>query len=246
MFFKKFPKKLYNFDFAANSTVMVTDVLARVRFRSNIINNVSVYYKYQLEEGDTPEIVSHKVYGDSEYHWVIMLINEIKDPQFDFPLNINALEELIIKKYGYTGNTHGEKIAQAYSNVHHYIRETTKTLLEVDGLTTVNVSNAIVTLDQYSYKTNTLVYQAPNNDIVYPHNASNTIYFKANNSGQNTSDPTNVVSTLRMVEEYKSISVYDYEVGENEKKRHIKILRSEYIQPLVNEFEKMLSRGGRL
>lgn len=244
MFFKRFPKKLYNFDFAANSTVLVTDVLSRVRFNSKILNNVSVFYKYQLQDGDTPEIVAYKEYGDAEYHWIIIMLNDIKDPQFDFPLNIDALERMIIKKYGYTGNSHGEKIAQAYNNIHHYELETTKTLVEVGGATTINVTSSIVTLNQYSYKTNSLVSFSgdPTIQYVYPQNTSNTVYFKANNSGQNTASSANATSSLKIVEKYKPIYVYEYELEQNEKKREIKLLKQEYISSVSNELEVMLRR----
>jgi len=240
MFFTKFPKQLYNFDLVANSTVLVTNVLSRVRFNSKITNSVSAFYKYQLEDGDTPEIVAYKEYGDPQYHWIIIMLNNLKDPQFDFPINIDALEKIIIKKYGYTGPTHGERIAQAYSNTHHYILQTTKTLVEVGGLKTVNTTNSIVTLEQYNYKTNTITTMSPNISILYPHNASNTIYFKANNSGQNTADSTNATASLQITETYRAVSVYDHEITENEKKRTIQLLRPEYVQPLSNELNTML------
>lgn len=237
MFFSKFPKRLYNFDFVANSTVAVTDVLSRVRFNSKVLSSVTAYTKYQLEDGDTPEIVSYKLYGDSEYHWVIILVNNLKDPQFDFPLTINALESNILKKYNYTS------IEQAQDNVHHYILETTSTLNE-GGLVTTNVKNTIITLQQYNYKTNALVTLSNNSSItyVYPHNSSNTIYFKANNSGQNTADSTNATSSLQIVERVKPISIYDHEVELNETKREIKVLKSEYIESLSNELNRMLGR----
>jgi len=235
MFFTKFPKKLYNFDFAANSTVVITDVLSRVRFNSKILNSVTAYTKYQLQDGDTPEIVSYKLYGDSEYHWVIILVNNLKDPQFDFPLPTLTLEQNILKKYNYTG------IEQAIDNVHHYILETTSTLNEVGGLITTNVKSTIITLTQYDHKTNTLITLANlAATYVYPHNASNTIYFKANNSGQNTADATNAVSSLQIVERVKPVSIYDYEVELNENKREIKILKREYIEALSSELNRML------
>lgn len=240
MFFSRFPKKAYNFDLVANSTVVITDILSRVRFNSRVVDSVSAYYKYQLQDGDTPEIVAAKEYGDPEYHWVVILVNNIKDPQFDFPLNIDALEHTIVKKYGYTGPTHGERIAQAYSNTHHYILQSTKTLIEVGGLKTVNVTNSVVTLEQYSYKTNTLSTFAPNIPIVYPQNTANTIYFKANNSGQNTASSANATASLQISEVYRAVSVYDHEIEENEKKRTIKLLKPEYIQPLSTELNVML------
>ena len=241
MFFSKFPKSLYNFDLSANSTVMVTNILSRVAFKSEILSSASVFYKYQLQDGDTADIVAYKVYGNSEYNWIVMLVNGLKDLQFDVPLSTNALEQLIVKKYGYTGNTFSEQISQAFSDVHHYVLQTTKVLTEVDGITTTTVSNNIVTLTQYSYSTNTLSVKPENISYVYPHNTSNTVYFKANNTAQNTASAANATSSLKITEVYRPVYVYDYEFAENEKKREIKILRKEYVEPLSRELDSMLS-----
>lgn len=235
MYFSKFPKALYGFDYVNQSPKIVTNLMARVRMKMNIVDNAVVFYKYQLEDGDTPEIVAGKVYGDPEYHWVIILANNLSDPMFDFPLETVSLENMIIKKYGYSS------IANAYSEVHHWLKQTQKTLVEVNGPTTVNTENNIISLQQYSYLSNSLTTVNTSSTITLPiidgaFNASNTIYFRANNS-DNTST---VVATLKVKDSFKPVYVYDYEFAENEKKREIKILKKEYIQPLIAELDKLL------
>jgi len=235
MYFSKFPKALYSFDYVNQSPKIITNLLARVRMKMNIVDNAVVFYKYQLEDGDTPEIVASKVYGDPEYHWVIILVNNLSDPIFDFPLDTNSLENMIIKKYEYSS------IANAYSEIHHWLKQTQKTLVEVNGPTTVNTENNIISLQQYSYLSNSLTTVNTSSTITLPvidgaFNASNTIYFRANNS-DNTST---VVATLQVKDSFKPVYVYDYEFIENEKKREIKILKREYIQPLIAELDKLL------
>lgn len=230
MYFNKFPKTLYSFDFVNQSPQVVTNIMTRVRTKYNIADNAVVFYKYQLEDGDTPEIVASKIYGNPEYHWIIVLVNNLSDPQFEFPLDSRSLDRMIVKKYGYTS------VANAYSEVHHYHKETKKTLIEVNGPTTVTTENNIVTLSQYSYVANTLFTANTVTTVTYPLSSGNTILFRANNS-DNTST---VIASLQVDESYKPVYVYDYEFLENEKKREIKILRQEYIEPFIYEFNKLL------
>ena len=105
------------------------------------------------------------------------------------------MDNKIIKQYGYTS------IANAYADIHHYELQVVRTLSEVDGLTTTKTENSIVTLEQYSYKSNTIVLQPLNTPV------SETVSFRANNSDPNTA----ITSTLTVTSTYKPVYVYDYE-----------------------------------
>jgi hypothetical protein len=225
MYFRTFPKTLYSFDLSGSSPVAVTNIFSRFSFNSAVLNNAFAFYKYQIVDGDTPEIVADKQYGDPTLHWVISLTNNLSDPQFDIPLQRDALERKIIKQYGYSS------IANAYSTIHHYELEVKKTLAEVDGATTVTTNNSIVTLDQYNYTSNTIVTKPLNTTI------TETVTFYANNSNANSA----TVATLTMASTYKPVYVYDYENELNESKRTIKILKREYIGPLTLELETVLN-----
>jgi len=53
-----------------------------------------------------PEIISHKVYGTTMYHWVIMAINERFDPYNDFPKADSILLKYTEEKYGDINGIH--------------------------------------------------------------------------------------------------------------------------------------------
>ena len=79
---------------------VTTDIFKRVRATLEAKTDKTIYYNYQIPEGETPEIVAYKYYGDTRYHWVILLMNSIKNPQWDWPLNVRSFEKFITKKYG--------------------------------------------------------------------------------------------------------------------------------------------------
>lgn len=216
---------MYSFDLTGSSPVAVTNIFSRFSFNSAVLNNAFAYYKYQIQEGDTPEIVASIQYGDPTLHWVICLTNGLSDPQFDFPLPQDALERKIIKQYGYAS------IDDAYSTIHHYVLEIKDTLVQIDGVTTVKQSNTIVTLSQYDYTSNTIVIKPTNTPV------TTTAAFRANNIDVNSE----VVANLTTVSTYKPVYVYDYETELNEAKRTIKILKPQYIDALTLELETVLN-----
>jgi hypothetical protein len=101
MYFKEFPKFLYDFKYGnTTKTTVVTDITRNVRFRKEVLENVTLFDEYDIVDGETPEIVAEKIYGDPEYHWIIMLANQKHDYISDFPLSEQALVKHIIATYG--------------------------------------------------------------------------------------------------------------------------------------------------
>lgn len=118
MYFENFPKFAYDFDINGERKVLiVSDITRNVRFRKEILSNITLYDEYDIKEGETPEIIAEKLYGNSQYHWIIMLINDRYDYIADFPLTYTALSDYIRDKYG-VGN---ELETHHYENSKGYI-----------------------------------------------------------------------------------------------------------------------------
>jgi hypothetical protein len=100
-YFNKFPDILYPFEIGKTPQMLrVKDIALNVRIRKEILGNISLYDTYDIQDGETPEKISEKLYGDPNYHWTIMLANERYDLYNDFPLSSNALEEFVKIRYG--------------------------------------------------------------------------------------------------------------------------------------------------
>jgi hypothetical protein len=113
MYFKEFPDFLYDFRYGTKlKTSIVKDITRNVRFRKEILSNITLYDEYDIIDGETPEIIAEKIYGNAEYHWIIMLCNDKYDYLTDFPLEEYALVKHIETKYGTTAN-----------NIKHYVDE---------------------------------------------------------------------------------------------------------------------------
>jgi hypothetical protein len=226
-FFRSIPKTLYTFDFKNQSPKIITNIFSRLKVKSSVLTNAFAFNKYQIEDGDTPEIVAYKHYGDPKLHWVICLTNDLIDPQFDFPLSTQSLENYIIKKY----NLNAIEDSFSINPPLHYKLKIESTLSEVNGKTTTTVEETIVTLQQYNHVSNSLVNKISNSPT------TDTAVFRQNNSDPNSP----IVSTLSVKSTYLPVSIYDYETELNESKRQIKILKPEYAQAMSIELESILN-----
>jgi hypothetical protein len=56
--------------------------------------------EYQIKDYDTPENICYRLYNDSSLSWILLYLNNIIDPFYDWPLNTNELRKYIIDKYG--------------------------------------------------------------------------------------------------------------------------------------------------
>jgi hypothetical protein len=94
---------------------VITDILKRVRKKLEIINN-AFFEQYFVQDGDTPESLSHQVYGDSTLHWIILYGNYMTNPYYDWPLTYFDLQKFVNKKYGVANinDTHHYEDADKY------------------------------------------------------------------------------------------------------------------------------------
>jgi len=113
MYFDKFPIIYYDFEVNGKREVrLVRDITINVRIRKEILDNITLYNEYDIKDGETPEIISNKVYGSPLYHWVIMICNQRYDYVSDFPLATYEFEKYVRDKYG-------DNVA----GIHHYVNE---------------------------------------------------------------------------------------------------------------------------
>jgi len=112
-YFSKFPLMAY--DVKGNSDYkLVTNILRRVKLRASVKNGLMLFDKYDVVAGENPEDIAFKYYGDANFHWVILMTNNITDRFYQWPLTQPQFDNFLTDKYG-AGN---EDV------IHHY--ETTK------------------------------------------------------------------------------------------------------------------------
>lgn len=92
-YFQKFP--LISYD---NNNVR--NILARTKLLENIRKNQIALLPYTIQEGERADTISNFYYGTPYYAWAIYLVNDIVDPQTQWPKSELELNNFIEAKYG--------------------------------------------------------------------------------------------------------------------------------------------------
>jgi hypothetical protein len=79
---------------------LVPDILRRVKLRSGIRSGVFLFDNYDVKDGEKPEDIAFKWFGNSEYHWVILMTNNITDRYYEWPMTQPQFQNFIEDKYG--------------------------------------------------------------------------------------------------------------------------------------------------
>ena len=111
MYFENFP--LIPYDSVGDGQFkIVTNLLKRVAIRSKVKTNVMMFDTYDVKEGETPEMIADKLYGDPELHWIVLLMNNVTDRYHQWPMNNNQFLSYMHDKYTNQDATHHYEISQ--------------------------------------------------------------------------------------------------------------------------------------
>ena len=126
-YFKELPNLQYLSQLPDISTnedyITVKNLFKRAKIRTDIINIITAFDYYQIQDNQRPEIVASKLYGDPELDWVILTTNNITNVREQWPLSNTDLHSYMLDKYG---------SEEALSSIHHY--ETTEVKDEYNRL----------------------------------------------------------------------------------------------------------------
>ena len=97
-YFSKFPVITYDIK-GDKIRKLLPDILRRVKLRASIKSGGMLFDKYDVKEGEKPEDVAFKWFGDPELHWVILMTNNVTDRYYDWPMNQAQFAEYLDAKY---------------------------------------------------------------------------------------------------------------------------------------------------
>ena len=108
-YFSRFPKMVY--DVKGNDNYkLLPDILRRVKQRNAIASGQFIFDTYDVVNGEKPEDIAYKWFGDAQLHWVILMTNNVTDRFYQWPMSQPQFAEFLTDKYG-AGNEDG---------IHHY------------------------------------------------------------------------------------------------------------------------------
>lgn len=112
IFFSNFPQTFYNFGNEVDRNAF-QNISAYVDVIDKVKNNLTLYTKHTILDGDRPDVLSQKLYGQNYYHWTFYLMNDklrrqgwplsydevVAKAQKDYPNKTLVTRDLIFEKF---------------------------------------------------------------------------------------------------------------------------------------------------
>lgn len=146
-YFKKFPKVRY-------IDQDVVNILTSILPKYSPIQDTTLFFYHSLTDGERPEDVSFKYYGTTEHHWLILILNNIIDPYYDWLLTQQELETYVKEKYG--SNADG---------IHHFENLNTGNIVDqYESLQYFDMVSSGTTLPQHIHPVSNFEYEMERNE----------------------------------------------------------------------------------
>lgn len=238
MYFKDFPIVSYRFG-NNEQPVLFPKLNTYVDLVDRVSNDAAAYQKYTIQDGERPDILSHKLYGSVKYYWTFFALNDTLR-ESGWPLTIQETYDTAKKHYpnqtivtednwfkgkfkiGATvsGNTSGTtgKIVQTRPDLGQII---------VGTLSNFNDGEVVSTGTGTGIETITVKSQSPQYDSTHHYENSDKEWVDIDPLDQQTSGLTKVTHMDRFIEF-------------NEDLRQINVLSRNIVEQVHNEFMKSL------
>jgi len=105
MYFSQIPNVSYDtkptsYPFSESDRIIVKNFFRRYELNSDVFGYATFYTKYAVNQGVRIETIADRYYGKPTYDWVIILTNNLINPQFSWPLNDYTIRKVAENKYG--------------------------------------------------------------------------------------------------------------------------------------------------
>ena len=189
-----------------------------------------------MEDGERPDVVATKLYGNGDLHWTFLLVNEMES-YFDWHKDTQTFETYLKQKYPGQWLTFADTSSMISQTSKYLLGET---ITAGDG----NTGNVIKVQPTYSRMGVT---------GVLPFTGGDTITGSISNKSSTVQDAINQIDGIAYYKNadglirntfasgFSSVTLWQDEFDKNEKKRLIKIIRPEYIRRVVQEFDRVMS-----
>ena len=133
MYFNAFPTIKYD-PTGSGYTAEIKDIMTRVAVKKWVRNKAAAFALYDVPNGATPDMVAFFLYDDTDYHWVVLMFNEVLDSYYGWPLGVQDFDRFVASKYTDLTAVHHYEIPQTSGNTRIKI----KVMSTVPGAVAVN------------------------------------------------------------------------------------------------------------
>ena len=214
-YFRELPNILYQSPLlhknSSTDYIGIKNLFRRAKLYDYLNENVSIFNKFIIGDGDRPDTIAESLYNDSSLDYVVVLVAGITNINHEWPLQDFQVYDYALQKYGTE--------SKMFEN-HHY--ETFE--IKDDKGRQILPPDLIVDKD----------FKMDGSALRF-----NSTYTLISEAGNTQLDDKNeyTVSTDNIA---RAVSNFEHEISENEKKREINVLRNGYLSIFINDLRDVV------
>jgi len=94
-----YDEKPISYPFSESDFITAKNFFRRYKVNDDIFSYAVIFNKYTIQDGERPDTLAQKVYGDVFYDWVILLTNNMVNAQYDWPMSNYTLYKTLESEY---------------------------------------------------------------------------------------------------------------------------------------------------
>ena len=104
-----YDEKPIKYPFSESDFVVAKNFFRRYKISDDIFSSAVYFNKFSIPDGMRPDAVALKMYGNEFYDWIILLVNNMVNAQYDWPMNNYEIYKILEEEYD-----------DPYSEISHY------------------------------------------------------------------------------------------------------------------------------
>ena len=114
MYFSIIPNLAYDekpikYPFSKSDYVTAKNFFRRYKVNENVFSSAVYFNKYAIRDGERPDSLAKRFYGNQFYDWVILITNNMVNAQYDWPMQNYELYKVLEQEFD-----------DPYSQINHY------------------------------------------------------------------------------------------------------------------------------
>ncbi len=105
----EYDEKPISYPFSESDFVTAKNFFRRYKLNDDIFSYTVFFSKYAIQDGERPDSLADKAYGNPFYDWVILLTNNMVNAQYDWPMTNSQIGKVLESEYD-----------NAFAEISHY------------------------------------------------------------------------------------------------------------------------------
>jgi|TARA_S200000501_G_scaffold106866_1_gene100347 hypothetical protein len=230
--FKNFPEIQYTL--STGKIVTIKDFFRKSMIEQDAVNSVISYTYYEIQDGERPDVVADRLYGDSELHWTFFLVNDM-DNYYQWHKDNVTFEKYINEMYPEYWLIASDSTDIVSSSSKWLLGEIIESSSQKGNVISVQPTFNRIGVAGGSWNANDVVtgkVSGKSFTVSSVVNGPDGIDHYVNSEGHKRNNLTTG---------FTPVTYYTHDYEQNETNRKIKVIRPEYIRRVVSEFEKVMA-----